>query len=558
MSIKDFEAFKNAKKSLLDRSLNYTYADSGDPYTLINKFKIQDHQQFKIKCAHQVAKELVNLHQEPAPTKIDHVYLKQLHKRLFGGIFDWAGQTRDNPIKMSNGKIATISGADQNSLFAPNEKISKCLKELDEKLLQMAQKNETGNTSQEKIPNENESLSEELTTVYALLGHARPFVDGNEITQRLFVNKLSQAENKNLDFSVVTQKRMENAVVNAANDNLIPMQHLFEDASNPENIKVLKTAINKVNPEEAKEIAREIVTTPIPGKTYTGVYESRHLDTVVIKTKDSVIVCNKSVIPRDSFRKLKIGDAISFKALSNVNEVFIPGRELRDLTDFKLMEKTVCNSYVQHQRKEIERWARVVFGSREKLSNRLERVHDNPNSAKMLSEIILHNPKSIADLAGFGKYGLNSPKRNKALKSLSGLSDAILKYADDLKVSKEEVLREHREEQYRIAKDVNLPSKELQRYLGMSKEERENAFKKEGNVTVCKEANIFLGQVNARLSAVEREMINSGDYGSLAESIGIPENKAKQIVETIKQVKIVQKQAMLSKDPRQQTMAIAS
>ncbi|AQX26279.1 BID domain-containing T4SS effector [Bartonella sp. Raccoon60] len=558
MSIRDSQAFKNAERSLLRNSLNYAHTGSGDTYTLINKFGIEDHEQFKMKCAHQVAKELVNVHQEPIPKKVDHLYLKELHKRLFGKVFDWAGQTRNNPVKMSNGKIATMLVNDKNSPFASNEKLSKCLNELDAKLAQRAQRNEAGNTSQKKVSDKNESLSEDITTIYALLGHARPFVEGNGITQRLFVDKLSQAENQKLDFSVVTQKRMEDAIVSAANNDLRPMQHLFEDASNPENIKVLKTAINRMEPEEAQEIARGIITTPIPGKIYKGVYKSRQLDTVVIKTRDSMIVCDKSAIPREQFRKLKLGDEISFKALSQLKDVFIPGRELRDLTDFKIMEGTVCNSYVLRQRKEIERLTRIVYGNREKLTNRLERIHDNPDSAKMLSETILHNPKSVAKLAGFGRYGINSPKRNKAEKSLSALSDAILKYGSDLKASKEEVLREHREEQYRVAKEVSLPSKEIQRYLGMSKEERESALKTEGNVNISKEISAFFNQVNSRLSASERKMVDSGSYESLAKSIGIPEDKAKQITDTIKQIKIVQKQAMLIREPRQQTVAIAS
>ncbi|KEC56503.1 BID domain-containing T4SS effector [Bartonella rochalimae] len=558
MFIKDSQTFKNAEKSLLKNSINYTYAESGDPYTLINKLGIQDHQQLKIKCAHKVTKELVNVHQEPIPQKVDQLYLKKLHKRLFGAIFDWAGETRDNPIKMSNGKIATMLVNDKNSPFASNEKLSKCLNELDAKLAQRAQRNEAGNTSQKKVSDKNEPLSEDIATIYALLDHARPFVEGNGIVQRLFVNKLSQAENQKLDFSVVTQKRMEDAIVSAANDNLQPMQHLFEDASNPENIKVLKTAINRMTPEEAQEIARGIITTPISGKIYTGVYESRQLDTIVIRTSNSLIVCNKSVIPREQFQKLKLGDKISFKALSKLSDVLIPGKELRNLTDFKIMERTVCNSYVLHQRKEIERLAKVVFGNREKLTNHLERIHDNPNSAKMLSETILHNPKSIAKLAGFGKYGINSPKRNKAEKSLSALGEAILRYGSDLKTSKEEVLREHRAEQYRLAKEVSLPGEKIQRYLDMSKEERESALKIEGNVTICKEISAFLKQINSRLSVSERKMVNSGSYESLAESIGIPEDKAKQVIDTIQQIKVLQKQAMLIREPRQQTIAIAS
>ncbi|MCL6229793.1 BID domain-containing T4SS effector [Bartonella bilalgolemii] len=541
MSIRDSEALKKAEQLLLQQSRNYTYTNSssGNNNILKNKFGIQDRELFQVKCAHEVTKEIVNVHQEPVPKKIDYSYLKQLHKRLFKKVFDWAGETRDASIKMSDGTIADMSTTSQNSPFASNSDIKKCLEELNEKLAQR----KTKNSSQEKSE---EKLADSLTTVYALLNHARPFVEGNGITQRLFVNKISQAEDQKLDFSIVTQKRMEDAIVNAANDNLASMQHMFEDASNPQKIKTLKTVLNGANSTDIEELTQGIVTTPIPGKIYTGVYKSRQLDTIVIKTKDSVIVCNKCDIPRDKFRKLKLGDTISFKALSNLDDVFIPGREIPDLTSYKVIEMAVWSPSVQKQRLEVERLAKLVFGKREKLSNYLERVHENPNSATMLADKIACSYKSISKLAGFGTYGIKSPKRNTAEKSLIALSDAVKRYGECLKSSKEEILQEHRREQYRVAKDVHLPTKNLERFLNMSSNERGKIPIPEV-VSLNKEAAQFLSQVNSRLSASERKMVNNNDYKSLAESVGIPEDKAKQIVVTVKQIKFVQDPANLVK-----------
>lgn len=556
MSIRDSEAFKKAEQLLLQQSRNYTYTNpgSGNSNILKNKFGIQDHKLFQVKCAHEVAKEIVNVHQEPVPKKIDYSYLKQLHNRLFKKVFDWAGETRDSSIKMSDGTIADMSTTSQNSPFASNSDIKKCLEELNEKLAQR----KTKNSSQEKSE---EKLSDSLTTIYALLDHARPFVEGNGITQRLFMSKLSQAENQKLDFSIVTQKRMEDAIVNAANDNLKPMQHMFEDASNPQKIKTLKTVLNGANSIDIEELTQGIVTTPIPGKTYTGVYESRQLDTIVIKTKDSVIVCNKCDIPKDKFKKLKLGDTISFKTLTNLDDVFIPGQELPDLTNFKVIEMAVSSPSVQKQRKEVERLAKLVFGNREKLSNHLERIHENPNSAAMLANKIIYSHKSISKLAGFGTYGIKSPKRNKAENNLITLSDAVKRYGECLKSSKEEILQEHRKEQHRVAKDVHLPNKDLERFLNMSPNERGKIPASEV-VNLNKEAAQFLSQVNSRLSASERKMVNNNDYKSLAESVGIPEDKAKQITDTVKQVKFIQDPTNLIKPlmkpfPKQ-GMAIAS
>ncbi|OPB31283.1 BID domain-containing T4SS effector [Bartonella sp. AR 15-3] len=535
MSIRDSEAFKKVEQSLLQQSSNYTYANSGsgNSNTLKNKFGIQDYKNFQIKCAHAVAKEIVNVYQEPAPEKFDHSYLKQLHKRLFKKVFDWAGETRDASVKMSDGTIANMVTTSQNPLFASNNDIKKCLEEFNEKL---AQRKKSQDTLQEKPE---EKLTDSLTTVYALLNHARPFVDGNGVTQRLFMNKLSQAEDQKLDFSVVTQKRMEDAIVNAANDNLAPMKHLFEDASDPQKIQTLKTALTGMNSGDIEDLTQGIVTTPIPGKVYTGVYESRQLDTIVIKTQNSVIVCNKYDIPREEFQKLRLGDTVSFKALNNLDDVLIPGRELSDLTNFKVMEKTFYTPSVQQQRKEVERLARLVFGNRETLSNYLERVHENPSSATMLANRIVYAHKSISKLAGFGAYGINSPKRNRAEKNLIALSEAVRKYGDCLKSSKEEVLQEHRQEQYRIAKDVHLPSKDLARFLNMSPDERGKLPITEA-ATLSKEAAQFLKQIYSRLSADEQKMVNNNDHKSFAKSIGIPENKAQQVMETVKQVKAIQ------------------
>ncbi|WP_407965762.1 BID domain-containing T4SS effector [Bartonella sp. C271] len=554
MSIRDTEALKKAEQLLLQQSSNYTYANSGSGNSILkNKFGIQDHKRFQVKCAHEVAKQIVNVHQEPVPEKFDHSYLKQLHKRLFKKVFDWAGETRDASIKMSDGTIASMSTASQSPTFAPSNDVKKCLEELNQKL---AQRKKSQDNLQEKSE---EKLTDSITTVYALLTHARPFVDGNGITQRLFMNKLSQAENQKLDFSIVTQKRMEDAIVNAANDNLVPLKHMFEDASDPQKIKTLKTALNGMSSIE--ELTQGIVTTPIPGKTYTGVYESRQLDTVVIKTKDSVIVCNKHDIPKDKFQKLKLGDTISFKALSKLDDVFIPGRELSDLTSFKVIEMALCSPSVQQQKKEVERLTRVVFGRREKLSNYLERVHENESSATMLANRIMYSHQSISKLAGFGICGINSSKRNRAERNLTALGDAVKKYGECLKSSKEEILQEHRKEQHRIAKDVHLPNRDLTRFLNMSPDERGKIPVTEV-VTLSKESARFLSQVYSRLSVDERKMLNNNDYKSLAESIGIPEDKAQQVVKTVKQVKAIQEPGNLIKPlmkpfPKQ-AMAIAS
>ncbi|WCR54722.1 MAG: hypothetical protein PG977_000115 [Bartonella clarridgeiae] len=565
MSIKNAADLKQAKQLLLEQSHNYTYNNG----VLKNKLNIQNNEAFRKQCAHLVAKEFINAHQEPPPKNIDVSYLKKLHQRLFCNIFDWAGKTRNESIKMSDGTIASTSTSDgkknQALVFASNEKLENCLNELNSKLVD--RNNKVSVDRNNKVSSENKTqeekkrgLSEDITTIYALLNHARPFVQGNGVTQHLFMQKLSQAEGIKIDLAAVTPKRMEIANVEAANDNLEPMKHLFEDASNPEKAHVLKETLNGIKSKnQDKTLAEALVTTPIPGQTYTGTFESRQLDAIVIKTKNSLIVCNRHVIPRHKFKNLKIGDTITFKAQEDLNKVFIPGREIPDLTEDKVTEMAILSSSVQEQKKEVDHFAACVFGHREKISSVMERVYKNPNFSQQLSIQILHNPKSIAKLAGFQKFGIKSPKRKEAEENIFKLSEAIKDLADSLRISKEEVIKNHKEEQQRVGKTIPLPTEEVKLFLSMSSKERVNVLKTEGNPTLHRELASFLEQVNSRLSKDEHKMISNNDYASFAQSLDMPEKFAKQIMETVKQAKEMQNDIKLIKPPRQQkAMAIAS
>ncbi|AQX28285.1 MULTISPECIES: BID domain-containing T4SS effector [unclassified Bartonella] len=229
--------------------------------------------------------------------------------------------------------------------------------------------------------------------------------------------------------------------------------------------------------------------------------------------------------------------------------VFIPSSKLASLTQSELIKKAVYNPSVQKQKKEVEHLSKFVFKKWEKLTNQLERIHENPDFLQQLSINIAHD--THARLAGFKILGIKSPKRKEAQRNIVQFNEAVRKFLDCLEFSKKEVLQAHREEQYRVAQIVEQPTETIKHFLDMSSEARKNVLQIKGNPNLHRELSIFLNQVNSRLSADEHKMINSNDFRSFAKSIDVPTNKAKQIIEIIKQTKEMRNQIKLIKPPRQ-------
>ncbi|MDD9329517.1 MAG: Fic family protein, partial [Bartonella sp.] len=80
--------------------------------------------------------------------------------------------------------------------------------------------------------------------IFASINYIHPFREGNGRVQRLFFVKLARSVGYKLDFSATTRKRMTYVSVESTkNAYMEPLQHLFEDISNPEKADILKQFI---------------------------------------------------------------------------------------------------------------------------------------------------------------------------------------------------------------------------------------------------------------------------------------------------------------------------
>ncbi len=100
-----------------------------------------------------------------------------------------------------------------------------------------------------------------------------------------------------------------------------------------------------------------------------------------------------------------------------------------------------------------------------------------------------------------------------------------------------------------------MPSQSLQDLFALPKELQQEALAK--NPLCQKELSNFVKKINIRLSPNEHKAVQNNDYETLAQSIGVSENKAKQITQIIKQTKEVHQQAQVCTMHRSKAFAMA-
>jgi cell filamentation protein len=177
--------------------------DSGDPYldrdtgVLRNLLGIKD-QAGLDKAESSLSFLRTNeLREQAVKGKFDLAHLQEIHRRLFGDVYDWAGQIRQ--VEIQKGSTA----------FARQMAIESAARQL------------FGLLAKERYL---QGLDAELFSQRA--GHylgeinvLHPFREGNGRTQREFIGQLAQAAGHRVDWSGISQEYMTQASIDAYNGN---------------------------------------------------------------------------------------------------------------------------------------------------------------------------------------------------------------------------------------------------------------------------------------------------------------------------------------------------
>ncbi|WP_407965002.1 BID domain-containing T4SS effector [Bartonella sp. C271] len=526
----------------------YYYPDSK---VLKNKYNIIDKKELKKRCAYDTKRIMIDLYQERPPKEFNSSYLKYLHKRLFERSFEWAGCIRGRLFQFADAttaKMLVMRTPDFQHEFLVGHKIEKSLHQFDQIL---SEKNNLQNLSRKEFV-------DEVVELFSFLNYIHPFRDGNGRAQRIFFEKLAEAAGHKLDFSVVTKKRMIHACSNTMlkRANYEAMQHLFEDISNPEKVYILQKAIYYDSKIKRKNLNDEIVMVAREGITYSGIYKESNFDSIMVETMGSCILCCKDYFPPEQLKALKSGNEITFTIpinRRNLDQILIPNEQLAPLKEEEIIKKIKNDFRVQESIKKIKELSEFIYGKSEIVGKSISLINANPRIAGEISQRIVNIPQSIHKIKGKKVLGIKTSRYKTSESNSKILGTEILNYADIVSEIRHTAIRTHKAKEKRVAQVVKMPSSKLQNVLNLSKRLQLTAIN--DSPEIYAEMNGLIRSITLRLSTKENNEMRNANYKALSESIGISENKAKVITETVKKINAVL-DIVQPKRPKMQYMSL--
>jgi cell filamentation protein len=213
---------------------NYTYPETD---TVKNKLGATRHDELERLESRLVAARIYELTLGHGPKgRFDAAHLKAIHRHLFQDVYEWAGRTRNERVRLSDGTIATepVIRKAGGAAFLAARLIAAALDDVAARLLAAGY----------LVGLPRAEFAVRAADVLAQLNAIHPFREGNGRTQRAFVSALARRAGYDLDFTVVSKERMIQASI-AANEQSNPtmMRRLFDEISDPARTAALREAI---------------------------------------------------------------------------------------------------------------------------------------------------------------------------------------------------------------------------------------------------------------------------------------------------------------------------
>ena len=271
---------------------NYTYPDiDPDDPAIKNKLGIKSHDDLERISAALVAMRIVEITAGKGPqASFDAAHLKAIHHHLFQDVFEWAGHTRNEPVRLSDGTVATepLLRKVDGSPFLPGAHIADALERVEDKL--HGDKYLAGLSR--------DVFAERAADLIAEINAIHPFREGNGRTQRVFVEQLAQQAGHELDFSVVTHERMVRASI-AANeqDDNGEMRRMFREISDPVRVEALRKALDNMRALRFP-IQDRYIATAEPGHRVEVTLAGIAGDQFMARTSTEILIGQVSDLPK--------------------------------------------------------------------------------------------------------------------------------------------------------------------------------------------------------------------------------------------------------------------
>ncbi|MGI4734228.1 MAG: Fic/DOC family protein [Janthinobacterium lividum] len=214
---------------------------AGDKFSengvLLNKLGITDPKELSQAETDSALPKLARLNMEGGIPggQYDQAHFKEVHKKLFEDVYQWAGETRADREFQGN-KETRVTGYKEVMTFGPHQEIEARLGAISE---QLGKENNLKGLDQDKF-------TERAAYYLDQYNHTHAFREGNGRTVQAVMTQLGQEAGYQLDFG-----KMDPAVLNRARDEA--MVRLYPPAEADRNLKQLKDMFQQI-------------TTPAPGE----------------------------------------------------------------------------------------------------------------------------------------------------------------------------------------------------------------------------------------------------------------------------------------------------
>ena len=261
-----------------------------DGLTLKNQLGASSYEELQVAEADYVKARQLEMHLGYGPAgTLDAVHLKAIHRQLFQDVYEWAGHTRDERVRMSDGAIATEPSLRKvdGQPFMEGRLIAGELYRIAEKL---AGANHLRGLDRDDFAVRAADLMVDLNGVH-------PFREGNGRTQRTFVRELAKQAGHRLDFSVVSRERMIQASItgNKSGDSNM-MRRLFKEISDAVRVAALSKAIAALDQHGFAWNDRYIATTE-PDHQVEVLLAGVAGDQFMARTNTAILVGKTSDLP---------------------------------------------------------------------------------------------------------------------------------------------------------------------------------------------------------------------------------------------------------------------
>jgi cell filamentation protein len=178
---------------------------------LRNRPGIRDAKELECVEAERTSSILALLERSPIPGRYDVDHLKKFHRRIFGDVYDWAGELR------------TVAIAREQSLFALPEHLEPYLTRVRSDLAE--------DDSLRGLPRQ--QFVERLTHYYAELNAVHPFRDGNGRTLRAFLGQLAHDAGYRIRWERIGGEGNNRASAASLRGDNGPLQAMLDDFVEP-------------------------------------------------------------------------------------------------------------------------------------------------------------------------------------------------------------------------------------------------------------------------------------------------------------------------------------